>query len=208
MVREWTKSLIPLQDEEMSFKSKMDTASAVARRFLLGRAQHFAQRNEIYRATDLYLKLMREQARTQEAREAREAVLRIAKNYEAEGKRYHALSLYNKLEALPAEEPVDVEERVPVWIKEAIRTVVNSYAEEVWRAVLGERATRIAENQGATDEVPFVDLREEVNMKSNFERLGRVHRGRMDVARIVSSLKKLKGASPGFTRNGGQDGKR
>jgi hypothetical protein len=155
-------------------------------------AHHYAQRREIYRASDLYLKLIREQPGTQEAQEAREAIFRIAQRYEAEGKTYSARSLHDKLAALPREAPVDTTEKMATHEQEAIRAVVKSYIEEFLGVAMEERARNAHADRGAMDEVPFVDLTDEVNVKCNFERLGRVERSHMDISRTVNALKQLK----------------
>lgn len=179
----------PVSDTE----KRRDLSSA---RCVLELAHHYARRREIYRATDLYLKLIREQPGTQEAQEAREAILRIAQRYEAEGKTYSARSLYDKLAALPREAPVDTTEKMAMHEKEAIRAVVKSYIEELLGVAMEERARNTHVDRGAMDEVPFVDLRDEVNVKSNFERLGRVERSHMDIPRTVNALKQLKAIWP------------
>lgn len=173
---------------------KVDTATAEARRILLGRGHYYAQRGETYRATDLYLKVIREQPAAQEAQEAREAIRRIAQKYEAEGKKYSALSLYDKLAALPRESSEDTRENIAVQEKDTIRAIVRSYIiEEVWGRVMEDRAREARADRGVMDEVPFVDLREEVNVEHNFERLGHVQRSQMDIPRTVNALRKLKG---------------
>jgi len=174
-------------------KPKGDKVAAQTRHSILEMAHQYAQRGEIYRATDRYLKLMRAYPNTQEGQEAREAILKIAERYGAEGKRYHALSLYNKLAAFAAEKSVVGEEKIPVWDKETIKAVVRRYTEEIWGAIMGEGARKTGVDRGAMDEVPFVDLRGEVHVKHNFERLGRVQRSRVDITRAVNALRELKG---------------
>lgn len=175
-------------------KPKGDKVAAQTRHSILEMAHQYAQRGEIYRATDRYLKLMRAYPNTQEGQEAKEAILKIAERYGADGKRYHALSLYNKLAALAAERSVDGgEEKIPEWDKEAIKAVVRRYTEEIWGAIMGDGARKTGVDRGAMDEAPFVDLREEVNVRCNFERLGRVQRRRVDIPRMVKALKELKG---------------
>lgn len=134
------------------------------RRALLEAVHRHAQRGETYLAVERYLKLMREHPGTLEGHEARQALLDIAQRYEAEGKRYHALSLYDKVAA-------SLTVPKPRGSNEASRRT---------------HETKMAE-------IPFVDLTEDVHIAQNFERLGRVHRVRTGILhQTVDALAKLK----------------
>lgn len=132
---------------------------------ILEMAHRYARRGLIFHATDLYLRLLRRTPHAQEGREARCRIIEIAVQHEAKGRRYLAASLYKQLLAIPAAMESP---------SEGEAGAEGRPAERKWFA--------------------FVDLREEIDMKQNFERLGRVQRRRMDILRTVNMLKELKGS--------------
>lgn len=163
---------------ERTLRRQGGAADAGLRRALLEAAHRHAQSGETYLATERYLKLMREHPGTLEGGEARQALLDIAQRYEAEGKRYHALSVYDKVATwLAAGKPSGSKDESPVLDERTPRPVTRT----------------AAEGTSGMDEIPFVDLTEDVHMAQNFERLGRVHRVRAEMLRqAVDSLTKLK----------------
>jgi len=148
-------------------------------RGILELAHRYAQSGKIYQAADMYQRLMRKYPKSPEGQEARRRILEIAKRHEADGRRRLALSLYEKVEAFPDAQESGGKERAPAFEEETIRVVVRKTTKEVVGGVMAE--------------IPFVDLREDVDMEQNFERLGRVQTSRVDIPRTVSSLKELKG---------------
>jgi len=148
-------------------------------RRILELAHRYAQSGKIYQAADMYQKLMRKYPKTPEGQEARRRILEIAQRHEADGRRHLALSLYEKVEAFPDAQESGGKERAPALEEETIRVVVRKHTKEVVGSAMAE--------------IPFVDLREGVDMEQNFERLGRVQTSRVDIPRTVSSLKELKG---------------
>jgi hypothetical protein len=142
----------------------------------------------MYLATERYLKLMRNHPRTLEGHQAKEALLIIAQTYEAEGKRYHALSIYEKVAAVAA-------------LEERIQRAETMGVRDASGAVGGRARQGIQERKGGPErhremlqETPFVDLSEETHMVRNFERLGRIRRMRAETLhQAVESLTKLKG---------------
>ncbi len=147
------------------------------RRALLDAAHGYAQQGKTYLAIDRYLKLIREHPHSLEGREAGRALLSIAQRYEAKGKRYHALSVYDKVAAWQAaRRSPGGEDGSPV-LDESTHTTKADHGR----------------NRQRMDEVPFVDLAEDVHITQNFERLGRVHRMRAEILRqAVDFLTKLK----------------
>lgn len=169
-------------NEERTPERQGGAAHAGMRRALLEVAHRHAQRGATYLATERYLKLMREHPGTLEGHEAGQALLDLAERYLAEGKRYHALSLYDKVAArLAAAKPPGNKDKSPVSDRRPQREEGKAAAQE---------AVRIHPQR--MDEIPFVDLAEDVQMTANFERLGRVHRVRADrLNQAVDSLTKL-----------------
>ena len=164
--------MIPVSDME----KRRNLSSA---RHVLELAHRYAQSGKIYQATDMYQRLMQKHPETPEGQEARRRILEIAERHEAGGRRHLALSLYEKVAAFPDAQKSRGKDRVSALEKGTIRLAVGKHPEKVAGGVMAE--------------IPFIDLTEDVNMKQNFERLGRVQRSRMDIPRTVKSLKKLKG---------------
>lgn len=115
-------------------------ADAGLRLALLELAHRDAQRGEIYLATERYLRLMREHPGTLEGGEARQALLDIAQGYEAEGKRYHALSLYNKVATWLAAGRSSGSKDESLVLDETIESPVGRTAAEEAVAALAEAA--------------------------------------------------------------------
>src|SRR3972149_7501982 len=148
-------------------------------RRILELAHRYAQSGKIYQAADMYQKLMRKYPKTPEGQEARRRILEIAQRHEADGRRHLALSLYEKVEAFPDAQESGGKERAPALEEETIRVVVRKHTKEVVGSGMAE--------------IPFVDLREGVDMEQNFERLGRVPTSRGGIPRAGRSLKGLTG---------------
>lgn len=115
-------------------------ADAGLRLALLELAHRHAQRGETYLATERYLRLMREHPGTLEGGEARQALLDIAQGYEAEGKRYHALSLYNKVATWLAAGRSSGSKDESLVLDETIESPVGRTAAEEAVAALAEAA--------------------------------------------------------------------
>ncbi len=148
------------------------------RRALLEAAHGYAQQGKTYLAIDRYLKLIREHPHSLEGREAGRALLSIAQTYEAKGKRYHALSVYDKVAAWLAARKLPAGEDESPALHERTHTTKGDQG---------------GGNRQTMDEVPFVDLTEDVHLTQNFERLGRVHRMRAETLRqAVDFLTRLK----------------
>ncbi len=153
-------------------------------RGILELAHRYAQSGKIYQATDMYQRLMRKHPETSEGQEARRRILEIAERHEADGRRHLALSLYEKVEAFRSREN-SADEEQPIGLDEETGTkegMTKAHKRE-------DRKT----NYETMDEIPFVDLTEEVNLRRNFERLGEVKRTHADIHLQVDSLKRLKG---------------
>lgn len=186
---------------ERTLRRQGGAADAGLRRALLELAHRHARSGKTYLATERYLKLMREHPGTLEGGEARQALLDIAQRYEAEGKRYHALSVYDKVATwLAAGKPSGSKDESPVLDERTRRPVTRTVAEEASGPVEQEASRRTHEtkgsegqNRGTMDEIPFVDLTEDVHMAQNFERLGQVHRVPTGILhQTVDVLAKLK----------------
>jgi hypothetical protein len=147
-------------------------------------AHRYAQSGKIYQATDMYQRLMQRHPETPEGQEARRRILEIAERHEAGGRRRLALSLYEKVAAFRSREN-SADEEQPIGLDEEAGT-----KEGMTKARKREdRKT----NYETMDEIPFVDLTEEVNLRPNFERLGEVKRTHADIHLQVNSLRRLKG---------------
>ena len=188
-------------NEKRNPERQGEAANAGMRRALLEVAHRHAQRGQTYLVTERYLKLMQEHPCTAEGEEARQALLDLARRYEAEGKRYHALSLYDKVAArLAATKPPGNKDESPVSDRRPQREEGKAAAQEAVVVVREEASRRIHEKEGEQehnpqrmDEIPFVDLTEDVHIAQNFERLGRAHRVRAEMLhQTVDSLTKLK----------------
>lgn len=151
---------------------------AGVRRALLEAAQRLAQCGRTYLAIEWYLRLTRDHPCTVEGHEAGQALLGIAQRYEAEGKRYHALSVYDKVAA---------------WMATR-REPGGGAGLPLLMAAAHEAGRGRGQNRGLIDEIPFVDLTEEAHLVRNFKELGRVHMLCAEMLhREVESLRKLKG---------------
>jgi len=138
-------------------------------------------------ATDMYLRIMQRHPRTAESRESRGKMVEIAQQHEASGRKYVALSLYEKIAAFP-----DVQEFAPD--KEIIGRGVKSSREYVLSAEKARsihKRERRGRKQETMEEIPFVDLTETVNIKQNFVRLGQLQRRVADHSGTVATLRKL-----------------
>lgn len=164
-------------EEERRPRRRDGVMDAGMRRALLEMARRHAHSGRTYLAIEWYLRLLRDHPGTVEGHEAGQALLGIAQRYEAEGKRYHALSVYDKVAA---------------WL--ATRKVPGSQVGfPVLTAGEHEKGRGYGESRGLMDEIPFVDLSEEAHLVRNFQELGRVHRVRAEILRhTVESLTKLK----------------
>ena len=147
-------------------------------RAILEMAHGYARSGLIYQATDLYLRVMRK-CPSQEGQEAKRRLLEIAQQHELSGRRHLALALYEKVAAFPDPQGSGGEKRASALDEETIPMARGKRQQE---AVGGDMA-----------EIPFVDLTEDVDMKQNFDRLGRVQRSQIEIPPAVNSLKKLKG---------------
>jgi hypothetical protein len=152
-------------------------------RCVLELAHRYAQSGKIYQATDMYQRLMQKHPETPEGQEARSRILEIAERHEAEGRRHLALSLYEKAAAFRSKNN-SADEEQSIGLDEETGT------EEAMRKTHRREARET--DYGMMDEIPFVDLTEEVNLGRNFERLGEVKRIHADIHLQVDSLRRLK----------------
>jgi len=164
---------------------------------VLKMAQRCMERGQIYQAADMYLRIMRKHPRTPEAQEARRRIVEIAQQHEANGRRYVALSLYEKIAAFPdVEEFLSEKKELP---PEIISKAGKSFGEKMLSAGMpGKKKARRSykrktpgTNRETMEEVPFVDLTESVNIKQNFVRLGQLERRVADHSETVAALRKL-----------------
>jgi hypothetical protein len=157
------------------------------KRAILEIAHRCLKRGEIYLATDMYQRIMQRQPRTPEGQEARGKIIEIAQHHEANGRKYMALSLYEKIAAFP-----DVQKFAPD--NEIIGGGAKRSRENVLsadKARSNHKGERPGIKQEAMKEIPFVDLTETVSIKQNFARLGQVQRRVADHSGTVATLKKL-----------------
>lgn len=151
--------------------------NAGARRALLEMARRHAQFGRTYLAIEWYLRLLRDHPGTVGGHEAGQALLDIAQRYEAEGKGYHALSVYDKVAA---------------WLATR-REPGGGAGFPVLVAAAHETGRGRGQNRGLMDEIPFVDLTADAHLVRNFKELGRVHKVCAEMLdRAVESLRKLK----------------
>jgi hypothetical protein len=147
------------------------------RRGLFEMARRHVRGGRMYAAIESYLSLLRDHPDTVEGSEAGRALLSIARRYDAEGKRYHASSLYDKMATLLGYgQGSDFRPGFP-------RRRSDAPVEDRRRS--GHRAFG--------GEIPFVDLTEDVRLVRNFEQLGRVYRIPAEgLQRAVEALRALK----------------
>ncbi len=165
----------------------MKERGAGTTRAILEIAHRCLERREIYLATDMYQRIMQKYPRTPEGQEARGKIMEIAQHHEANGRKYIALSLYEKVAAFPDAQEFALDEEIIGGVaKRAGENVLS--AEKERRSPKGESHGK---NQEIMEEIPFIDLTERVDIKQNFERLGQVQRSVADISGTVSNLIKL-----------------